>query len=78
MARRNKAERMTRADLKRYLLIWPIVMRETTDDWAKEFALSIWRQSGEPQWLPTLKQSQVIRRLARDVAEFALLKRQVT
>lgn len=76
MARRNKAERMTRTDLKRYLSIWPIVMREATDDWAKEFCLSIWRQSGEPQWMPTLKQSRVMRRLVREVAPYAALKRQ--
>lgn len=78
MARRKKQERMTRADLKRYLLVWPIVMREVTDDWAKEFSLSIWRQSGEPKWLPTLKQSRVIRRLAREVAAVPTQKGRAT
>lgn len=74
MAHADNAKRMTHADLKRYLSIWPSVMREVTDDWAKEFALSIWRQSGEPQWFPTVKQSRVMRQLARKVAAFSALK----
>lgn len=78
MARRNKADRLTRTDLKQYLSVWPTVMREATDDWAKEFALSIWRQSGEPQWMPTLKQSRVMRRMVRETKPFSAVRRSET
>lgn len=60
------APNLTRSELRAALQIWPIVMSEATDEWAKEFAFSIWNQSAEPGWLPSLKQSRVIRKMCRE------------
>lgn len=60
------APHLTRSELRAALQIWPIVMSEATDEWAKEFAFSIWNQSAEPGWLPSPKQSRVIRKMCRE------------
>lgn len=56
-----------RAEIGALLDAWPHIMREASDPWASDFAMSIWRQSGEPRWAPTLKQLRVMRRLAREL-----------
>lgn len=59
---------MTRAELRTTLAIWPRVMAEASDDWAKTFAFSIWNQSENEAWLPSLKQSRVMRKLCRELS----------
>ena len=63
---RVKTPPITWAELNRLLNQWPTVMRTATDDWAKEFAFSIWNQSGDKNWQPTFKQTRVMRTLARE------------
>lgn len=67
---RLKAPPVTRAELNKLLGNWPIVMRMATDDWAKEFAFSVWNQSGKTGWLPTLKQTKVMRTMVREARPF--------
>jgi hypothetical protein len=61
---------VTRAELNKLLRQWPVVMRLATDDWAKEFAFSVWNQSGQSNWLPTLKQTKVMRTMVREARPF--------
>lgn len=61
-----KTPPITRTELNRILGLWPDVMRTATDEWTKEFAFSIWNQSGDTNWRPTFKQTKVMRTLARE------------
>lgn len=54
-------------ELRKIMLHWPHVLRQATDDWARSFALDIWRLSGNGRWRPTLKQARVMRRMIRDL-----------
>lgn len=67
---RVKTPPITRAELNNLLRQWPVVMRLATDDWAKEFAFSVWNQSGQSNWLPTLKQTKVMRTMVREARPF--------
>lgn len=67
---RVKTPPVTRAELNNLLRQWPVVMRMATDDWAKEFAFSVWNQSGQAGWLPTLKQTKVMRTMVREARPF--------
>ena len=58
---------MSRRELRRMLDTWPTVLRLATDPWAKEFAASIWRQSGQPAWMPTKRQLQTMRAMLRQL-----------
>ena len=59
---------VSRAELRHLIREWPLVMRNASDHWAKEFANSIWRQSGQPNWRPSLMQLRVMRKMVRELA----------
>lgn len=67
---RVKTPPITRAELDKMLRQWPIVMRMATDDWAKEFAFSVWNQSGRKGWLPSFRQTKVMRTMVREAQPF--------
>lgn len=67
---RLKAPQITRAELNKLLGNWPVVMRMATDDWAKEFAFSVWNQSGRKGWLPSFRQTKVMRTMVREAQPF--------
>lgn len=58
---------ITASELRRMLHLWPHVLRVATDPFAKEFAASIWAQSGHKGWRPSLKQGQVMRAMIREL-----------
>jgi hypothetical protein len=63
---------MTEAELDEILTYrWPLVLRrvmaDTSDDWIKGFVRSIARHGKRPAWRPTVKQSQIMRRLVSDL-----------
>lgn len=55
------------SELRAMMDVWPKVLRQATDPWAKEFAASIWRQSGCPGWMPTNRQLQTMRIMLRQL-----------
>lgn len=67
---RETIPQISSAELNRLLRHWPIVMRVATDDWAKEFAFSVWNQSGRKGWMPTLKQTKVMRTMVREARPY--------
>lgn len=67
---RETIQQISSAELNRLLRHWPIVMRVATDDWAKEFAFSVWNQSGRKGWMPTLKQTKVMRTMVREARPY--------
>lgn len=56
-----------RSELRRLMQEWPVVMRRASDARAQDFAFSIWKQSGEERWQPTLRQLRMMRRMVRDL-----------
>lgn len=50
-----------------YVHYMAAVARDAADPWARDFAMSIMRQSRNPQWQPSLKQLGIMRRLAEDL-----------
>lgn len=58
---------LLRRELRTIMDVWPKVLRQATDPWAKEFAASIWRQSGCPGWMPTDLQFQTMRVMLRQL-----------
>lgn len=67
MTARETIPSITQPELARLLYHWPLVMRKATDDWAKGFAFSVWKQSGRKGWLPSLKQTQIMRAMVREL-----------
>lgn len=63
---RETIPQISSVELNRLLRHWPTVMRVTTDDWAKKFAFSVWNQSGRKGWMPTLRQTKVMRTMVRE------------
>lgn len=53
-------------ELKRIMYSWPEIMGKITDPWALAFSANIWELHSDPKWLPTLKQSHIIRALYRE------------
>lgn len=64
---RETIPELSQAEFDRLMQHWPMVMRKATDQWAKQFAFSIWKQSGRKGWRPTLKQRQVMRAMVREL-----------
>lgn len=58
---------ITTGELERILFHWPNIMRIATDPWAKDFAQSVWNQSGRRGWNPTLKQGQIMRKMLSEL-----------
>lgn len=50
---------------------WPLVIRramaEGSDEWLKGFVLSIARHGKRPNWRPSQKQEQIMRRLVSEL-----------
>lgn len=67
---RETVPQISPTELNRLLRHWPIVMRVASDDWAKEFAFSVWNQSGRKGWMPTLKQTKVMRTMVREARPY--------
>lgn len=67
---RETVPQISPTELNRLLRHWPIVMRVASDDWAKEFAFSVWNQSGRKGWIPTLKQTKVMRTMVREARPY--------
>lgn len=59
--------KVSRSELRTMMGVWPKVLRQATDPWAKDFAASIWRQSGYPGWIPTNRQLQTMRVMLRQL-----------
>ena len=57
---------MDRHELWRIMYSWPEIMGTITDPWALAFSANIWEFHDDPKWLPTLKQSHIIRALYRE------------
>lgn len=62
-----KWEAMNGPELRKIMLQWPHVMGLATDDWARTFALDVWKCSGNGRWRPTLRQARVMRRMIREL-----------
>jgi len=63
---------MTERELDEVLTIrWPIVLRRVmadgSDEWLKGFVRSIARHGKRPNWRPTAKQEQIMRRLVSEL-----------
>ena len=52
---------MDRLELNRMMKLWPKIMREVSNPWAKRFSADVWERHSDPVWLPTLKQAHFIR-----------------
>ena len=54
------------AEIERLLFHWPNVMRAATDDWARGFSLSIWKQSSRRGWHPSPKQFSLMQKMVKE------------
>ena len=52
---------MDRHELNRVMSLWPKIMREVSNPWAKRFAADVWERHSDPRWLPTPNQIHFIR-----------------
>jgi hypothetical protein len=68
MALKNKWQAMGLPELRMIMQDWPHVLRQATNDWAKDFAVNVWKRAGNGQWRPTEKQARVMRRLYRELS----------
>jgi hypothetical protein len=68
MPRANGRDAMGMPELRKIMRDWPAVLCQATNDWAQTFAADIWKQAGNGQWRPTLKQARVMRRMIRELA----------
>ncbi|SNR59098.1 DUF664 domain-containing protein [Paracoccus sediminis] len=46
---------------------WPAVCKAAKDEWAKDFALSIAKQSRHKNWTPSTKQHALMMRMVNEV-----------
>jgi hypothetical protein len=58
---------MRPASVEELLWSWPTVCRCLPDGWAKDFALSIQKQSKWKKWKPTEKQLGIMRRMVSEL-----------
>lgn len=65
--RREFAKPGETEEVERLLHHWPLVMRKATDDWAKGFAASVWKQSIRRGWHPSPKQMGLMRKMVREL-----------
>ena len=56
-------------ELQYIMRSWPTLIRQTTDPRVMDFAQNVWNRSFNPNWRPTVKQSQWIRELHREISE---------
>lgn len=58
---------MKRSELRRIMKSWPLIFSQASDPAVQSFALNMWERSSNPIWLPSLKQSQWMRELHREI-----------
>jgi hypothetical protein len=65
---RRGGETTNRAEVRRLLHAWPVVLRLSTDPWAKAFAASVWQKAGDdPRWMPSFRQLSTMRAMVREI-----------
>ena len=58
---------MKRPELRRIMKSWPLIFSQASDPTVQSFALNMWERASNPMWLPSLKQSQWMRELHREI-----------